>query len=222
MAGARRTARDESPLTVRPAHRTVHAVHPMAEWKFARRRDRCSVCENVLEEDARHVSSLSVRGEDLAREDVCLPCWERRGPGDEIFFWYTRRRRGRGGLRLDLATLEQLFLRLEGHEGGKMLELRYVLCLLLMRKKRLKLARIVRDPHETLIVRRPRREESLRVAVCDFGPERMDELRRELTQIFDGAEGVPPDGEKDSASEGDPTGSGGSAEEVPPVVEAGA
>jgi hypothetical protein len=183
----------------------------MVDWKIARRRDCCSDCSSTFEEGARHVSTLSLGTADLAREDLCLPCWERRGVGDEIFFWFTRLRSERRGLQLDLPMLEQLFLRLEGREEARILELRYVLCLLLMRKKRLKLARVVRDPRETMVVRRPRRDESLHVVVCDFGTERIDELGRELVEIFDGAESFPG-----------PDGAPASGEEVPPPLAAGA
>jgi hypothetical protein len=178
----------------------------MVDWKFARRRDRCTACDAPFQDGARHVSALSVSAEELTREDVCLPCWERRAAGTELFFWYTRRTSDRGGLRLDLATLEQIFLRLEGRDETKMIELRYVLCLLLMRKKRLKLVKLIREPREVLVLRRPRREESLPVVVCDFGPERVEELRCELSAIFDGAESLP-------AME-DPSG----VEEVPPAL----
>ena len=163
----------------------------MAEWKIARRRDRCGGCESVLDEGERHASLLSLCGEELSREDLCLACFTSRGAGGEIFYWFTRRRSDRRGLRLDLPTLEQLFLRLDGREGERLLELRYLLCLILMRKKRLKLVRVVRDPRETLLVRRPRRDESLRVPVCEFSPERMEELRRELLDVFEGAESAP-------------------------------
>ena len=163
----------------------------MPEWKFARRRDRCNACESVFEEGTRHVSALSFAGEDLARADLCLACWGARARPEEIFFWYTRMCADRRGLRLDLPMLEQLFHRLEGRAEEPMVELRYVLCLLLMRKKRLKLVRITRDPAETMVVRRPRREESLPVLVRDLSAERIEELRRELAEIFDGAESAP-------------------------------
>jgi len=162
----------------------------MADWKFSRRRDRCSACVAVFDEDGRHVSTLSLRADELARADLCLACWERSVQGDEIFFWFTRRCNERRGLHLDLPTLEQLFLRLEGREETRMLEMRYILALLLMRKKRLKLVRIERQPREILVVRRPRRAETSNVVVFDFSPERMEELRRELVEIFDGAEGL--------------------------------
>ena len=163
----------------------------MPEWKFARRRDRCNACESPFDEGTRHVSTLSLAGEVLSREDLCIACWEKSSRPGEIFFWYTRRSDERRGLRLDLPMLEQLFHRLEGRGEERMVELRYVLCLLLMRKKHLKLVRITRDPAQAMIVRRPRRDESIQVLVRDLKAERIDELRIELAEIFDGAEAIP-------------------------------
>src|SRR6185369_16451260 len=107
----------------------------------------------------------------------------------DLFYWFTRHNVDRRRLHLDLATLEQLFLRLEGRAEQKVRELRYVLCLLLMRKRRLKLVRIERGSNgESLLVKRPRRTETSEVFVFDFAPERVDELRRELVGIFEGSE----------------------------------
>ncbi len=167
----------------------------MVDWKIARRRDRCSRCESTFPEDAKHVSTLRFQGETLAREDLCAACFEGRDPGLEIFFWYTRERGERRGLALDLPTLEQLFLRLEGNAEPRIEELRYVIALLLMRKRRLKLVRVVRDPRETMLLRRPRRDETWRVPVCDFDPARMDALKSDLIAIFDG---VPEGGAADA------------------------
>jgi hypothetical protein len=159
----------------------------MADWKIARRRDRCSRCETVFEEGAKHVSTLRFQGDQLAREDLCPACFEGRDPGQDIFFWYTRERGDRRTLALDLPTLEQLFLRLEGNGEPRIEELRYVIALLLMRKRRLKLVRVVRDPREMMLLRRPRRDEAWRVPVCDFDPARMDALKADLIAIFDGS-----------------------------------
>jgi len=179
----------------------------MAEWKIARRRDRCTRCETAFEEGAKHVSTLRFQGDALAREDLCPSCFERREPGVEIFFWYTRERNERRGLALDLPTLEQLFLRLEGNGEPRIEELRYVIALLLMRKRRLKLVRVVRDPRETLLLRRPRRDETWRVPVFDFDPARMDALKSDLMAIFDGSV--------------EDEGGGGEAEVSPPATTTG-
>jgi hypothetical protein len=179
----------------------------MAEWKIARRRDRCSRCEAAFGEDAKHVSTLRFQGDALVREDLCPACFDGREPGQDIFFWYTRERNERRGLALDLPTLEQLFLRLEGNAEPRIEELRYVIALLLMRKRRLKLVRVVRDPRETMLLRRPRRDEGWRVPVCDFDPARIDALKSDLMAIFDG---TPED-----------VGTGGEAQGSPPAATAG-
>lgn len=166
----------------------------MSDWKFRRRQGSCSVCEARFAEGDRHVSSLCIAGEELRREDVCLACWQRTASdavaaAGDLFHWYTRHQENRRGLQLDLATLEQLFLRLEGRSEPRVREMRYVLCLLLMRKRRLKLDRVSRGAEgEAMTVHRPRRKEALSVFVFDFTPERMQALRADLVGLLEGAE----------------------------------
>ena len=165
----------------------------MADWKIARRLPHCAHCERAFAEGERHASLLSIRGEELSRSDACLGCFAaaETEAGLELFFWFTKHSPGKRALQLDLGTLEELFLRLEGQTLVGVRELRYVLCLLLMRKRRLKLERVERGPEgEAMLVRRPRREESWKVFVFDFSKERLEQLRAELLEIFEGAE--PP------------------------------
>jgi hypothetical protein len=177
----------------------------MTEWKFQGRRSDCSACNAAYDAGQRHVSVLSIAGDDLVRDDLCVACWEKRDPAADLFYWFTRHNVDRRRLQLDLATLEQLFLRLEGRSEQKVRELRYVLCLLLMRKRRLKLIRIERGANgESLLVKRPRRTETSEVFVFDFAPERVDELRRELVGIFEGSEpGQWADADRASAPAGE-------------------
>ncbi|HVS19585.1 MAG TPA: CRISPR-associated endonuclease Cas2 [Planctomycetota bacterium] len=170
----------------------------MSTWTFRRRHGACSQCERDFEAGEPHFSALSVEGEQLAREDSCRACWRalEQVPQAErpqwLFWWRTRHEVGRKrGLALNLEAIEALFLGLEGRAEVRLRELRYVLCLLLMRKRRLKIARILRDAEgESMLVRRPRRQESLRVFVYDFDAERMAELREELRRVFDSDEGL--------------------------------
>lgn len=164
----------------------------MSEWRIQRRQGRCRGCEREFAEAERHASALAVRGEELEREDLCEPCWARR-EHETLVHWFTRHHQDKRKLQLDLATLEAIFVRLEGHSAPRVRELRYVLALLLLRKRRIRLERVERSSDgEALVVRRPRRDERLRVFVFDFAVERMEELRRELLALFEGAE-VPAD-----------------------------
>jgi hypothetical protein len=165
-------------------------VASMAEWNIATRTPECSVCGRAFAEGERHVSALSLQGEDLRRLDACAGCFHPDPAREDLFHWFTRTRAGRRrGLDFDLPTLEQLFLSLEGRAEKRIRELRYVLCLILMRKRRLKLTRVERgEQGEALILRRPRRDETWRVFVFDFSPDRLELLRQELLQVFEGAD----------------------------------
>lgn len=163
----------------------------MSDWKIRRVEASCTACERTFEEGEAHFSILLVGADGLARQDQCAVCFEARDAGgpEELVWWRTRRRlEEKKALIVDFDAVEALFLALEGREEGRLRELRFLLCLLLMRKRRVKLARVVRrDGDEVMLVRRPRRQEELSVSVFDLTPERAEELRAELERIFEGA-----------------------------------
>lgn len=182
-----------------------------SEWKFRRREAQCRACGTAFQEGQRHASVLLIQAEDLSREDICLACWQERAADTDLFFWFTRHAAGRKRFELDLVTLEQLFVHLEGRSEEKVRELRYLLCLILMRKRRLKLERVQRNAASpSMVVRRPRQKETFEVSVFEFSPERIEELRRDLLQIFEGAE--------PGAWLDDPAGRADSAVAVPPAA----
>ena len=163
----------------------------MADWKLKQRRDGCTRCERPFAEDEPLFSLLSFQSEELSREDVCRACFGglRAAAGDDLIFWRSRHRVGKKAYAVDFEALEGLFLALEGREEPALRELRYLLALLLMRKKRVKLVRTARrDDGEAMLLRRPRRTEELVVYVFDLPPERAQVLRDKLRAIFEGAE----------------------------------
>lgn len=188
----------------------------MNDWKIERRHPQCASCARAFDEGARHFSALYLRGETLAREDRCVACWASSSASECLFWWRTRHSADkRRGVQLNLEALEQLFLHLEGKSERKLRELRYVLCLILLRKRRLKVRQIVRDAEgESFVVQRPRQAEALSVFVFDFTPERVDELRAELQRIFDGAE---PEAQLSSDAAGEPSEDPAPTEAVAPA-----
>jgi hypothetical protein len=171
------------------ARHAVHSPVMTSEWKFRGREGCCSSCKAEFPEGQRHASVLAVVADEVRREDLCPSCFDARSPASELFYWFTRRAAGARGLVLDLVMLEQLFLRLEGHAQQPVRELRFLVALLLMRKRRLKLARVSRGATgEAMILRRPRRKEGFEVQVFDFGPERLAELRGTLVELLGGAD----------------------------------
>ncbi len=185
----------------------------MTDWKFTKRGAQCSQCSRPFNEGEPHVSSLAVEGEAVARVDACLACWKRRAGADDLFWWRTRHTDDKPrGLALNLEALEALFFALGSREQTSLRELRYVLCLILMRKRRLRIERVGRSARgEVLVVSRPRRDEIHEVDVFDFTPEKIDELRSRLQDVFEQGDLAAPevgggDGRSDEAAEGDESG----------------
>jgi hypothetical protein len=161
----------------------------MADWKLSRRQPACVTCEHVFAEGERHFSRLEVTPEQLVRQDVCSRCWPA-APEEAWIWWRARREAGRkSGLQVDWDVLERIFGVLGTRVEAHFAELRYLLALLLVRKRRLLLVRATRvDDGEALVLRKPRRQEEQIVRAFDLPAERMDELRAELQKLFEGGE----------------------------------
>lgn len=169
------------------------------EWKIARRERACRGCERPFDDGERHFSALFVEEGQLVRADFCRGCWDRRGAqgsdgaGSDLLWWRTRHEVERKrSVALDFEVVESLFWSLEDREEERVLELRYLLGLLLLRKRRLKILGTLRAGErgalaDSFRVRRPRSERETLVRLFDLTPERMDALREDLRRILEGA-----------------------------------
>lgn len=177
-------------------------------WQISRRAGECAATGRAFADGERHVSFLRVREGALERVDLCLAAWraEREriaaeNDDEPLLYWTTRHQiEPKKTVQLDLDSLAHLFVRLEGHASQEVREFRYVLCLLLMRKRRVKVEKVERKGGvESFVVKRPRDDTRYTVFVFDFEPERLEALRAQLQAVFDGAEG--PDGIRLEASD---------------------
>jgi len=160
------------------------------DWRIHRREGQCSICQRPFQEGDVLFSLLQVRSDRLLREDACTECFQRPKEGEaDVLFWRTRHTLDRKQrFAVDFEAIEELFLALEGHLEGRPAELRYLLSLLLLRKKRLKLVGVRRHASgETLCLRRPRRQEEFEVPVFELDSERAQALKAELARVFEGA-----------------------------------
>ena len=203
-------------------------------WKIKGRKGSCTLCERVFDEGERYVSLLSLTEDGMQRADHCVHWWERREQGhatqecaaacsertedsvaeeaDRHLYWWYSKHEGdkKTTLKLDLDSLENLFVQLGDRKERQVRELHYLLCLLLMRKKRLKLHRVERDADgESLCVLR--KEDQFEVKVFDFGQERVAELGGELQALFDGAEAQTSPADEADEGEAEPESDGQTA-----------
>ncbi len=186
----------------------------MANWHIGRRVAACSLCEKEFQNGAALYSLLRVSEAGLERADLCLECHSDEALAGSLFWWRTRHQvEEQRGLKLDFEAIEALFVALdpyanpdaEGEEGEpkvaeqggdpgaqRLLELRYLLCLILLRKRRLKVTKVARSykgvEGEFFLVKRPRRDEQLAVAVFDFDGDKIALLQKDLQRIFEGAD----------------------------------
>ena len=161
----------------------------MSEWRIDRREPGCTGCERAFQEGEAFFSLLSFEGDRLRREDRCPACFGTPRPDEPTLFWRTHHRADRRArFAVDFEAIEELFLGLEGRREERLAELRYLLALLLLRKKRLKLVGVRRNAAgETLCLRRPRRQEEFEVQVFELDSERAQILKAELARVFEGA-----------------------------------
>ena len=166
----------------------------MSDWRIHHREERCTRCEQPFEEGQPIFSLLFFDADRLRREDHCPRCFQGPEPataasGGRLVFWCTRHAHDKKArFAVDFEAIEELFLSLEGRREVRLQELRYLLSLLLLRKKRLKLVGVRRNPDgETLCVRRPRRAEEFEVQVFELDTERAQALKAELARVFEGA-----------------------------------
>jgi len=114
------------------------------EYKIDASSRRCQVCGHVFTVGDEYFSAVAETSEDdrLARQDFCPACWKPEG-GGYFSFWRTRvpeppPASDRGPRLVDLVRLMQLFEHLADAPDVPAQRFRYVLALVLMRKRRLR------------------------------------------------------------------------------------
>ncbi|HUX00044.1 MAG: hypothetical protein WBD63_08515 [Phycisphaerae bacterium] len=118
---------------------------PEREYKIESSARRCTTCDRVFAVGEEYHSAVVETEEEarLARRDFCPACWKPDAEG-YYSFWKTSipepEPKQKSGPRLiDLGRLMQLFERLADAEEPENVRFRYVLALVLMRKRRLRL-----------------------------------------------------------------------------------
>jgi|RhiMethySRZTD1v2_1073278.scaffolds.fasta_scaffold1565813_1 hypothetical protein len=110
------------------------------EWRIQKDKQGCEKPGCPLAGRREYFAVLELPS--CARRDLCLECFRELEAGAErppIFWRGQRRADGKKGLVLDLATLRQMFDRLAEEPSEQARALRYLVALLLLRKRVLKM-----------------------------------------------------------------------------------
>lgn len=190
------------------------------EWDIEKSRRVCAACETTFEEGCEFFGALYDRDEGYERRDFCLDCWP---PDEEPFsYWRTRipRKDEPKHPPIDYQRLLEMFLRLEDSESEKRRRFRYILALMLMRKKLLKLEGFGRRGEVAVMRVKPTGEEDIvEIPEPELTEEEMLHLQDELIVLLEtGAHALPEDHESTDSDQADmaeaPTATGEDTDEA--------
>jgi hypothetical protein len=160
----------------------------MADYEVERMTGRCNASGRELAEGEEFYTVLFDRNGTLERADYATDAWQ--GPPDDAFcFWKSRvpTREKKKKIWVDNEVLFNLFERLADEEALDKIQFRFVLALLLMRKKLLKYVNtVVEDGREFWIVRPPKSEDRYRVENPRLTDEQTEAVSAQLTAILHG------------------------------------
>jgi len=146
---------------------------------------RCSKTGQEFRPDELFYSMLVAEGSEVVRHDFSAEAWE--GPPEGILGWWKSRMPSRNANKVNWAPNDimlELFLELAEQPQKK--DLRYVLTLLLIRRRimRLEDTEIDEENTEQLVVFCARHEKSYRVPVAAPDERRTEEIQNELAQLL--------------------------------------
>jgi hypothetical protein len=164
----------------------------LLDFEVQRSTRRCAATDRALEPGDVCYSVLEVQGAEVIRKDYCREAWT--APPAEAFGWWKSRIPEPTAKKVKLApndVLLELFDELA--ERPEQLDLRYVLTLLLIRRRVLKLdvpsealsGRQTDDAAlERMVVYCPKRDAAYEVHVATPEPQRIDEIQQQLSGLL--------------------------------------
>ena len=202
------------------------------EYKIGARSRRCQACSREFGVGDEYLSTVVETAEEdrLARQDFCPGCWK---PDAQPYFsfWKTRVAEPeladrKGPQLVDLARLMQLFEHLAESPDEQAQRFRYVLALVLMRKRRLRIvdSRRVRGKGDVLTLRETGSERRHVVEAPGISDDEIRSVADRLREILDmpekwdqvstvEAEAPPAGAAAPAAAAGGPDGLGVAAED---------
>jgi hypothetical protein len=163
----------------------------MKDWKVGKGSRACAATGRAFEPGEVYYSALLEEGEGFRRLDYAADAWAEVNTGTLFSFWKTRMPTEDEGQSsrprtVDTEVIHAVFRRLADAEGPEKQTFRYLLALMLVRKRRLRLDDIRRDGDvEVLEVWDRTASETATVVNPEASAEALDAAQRELAVIFD-------------------------------------
>ena len=124
------------------------------DWDIGKSSLACVACGREFAEEQKVFSALYDESVNLARKDYCSTCWPQQETGAAFSFWQTAIPGRDAPVRrfVNDEIVLDLFRRLSGQDNAERRNFRYVLALLLMRRKVLKFRAFRREEGGDVLV----------------------------------------------------------------------
>ena len=162
----------------------------MLDFEVQRCTRRCAKTDREFAPGEVFYSVLVAEDSDVVRRDYCQQAWE--GPPEDVVGWWKSQMPEANAKRADWAPNDVMldyFQQLE--QCAEKQDVRYVLALLMTRRRLLRLEDTETDEHgvETLVLFCSRNDTEYRVVSCVPEQQRAEEIQEELAQLLlaDGA-----------------------------------
>jgi hypothetical protein len=156
------------------------------DWQIEKPLGRCSATGDPIETGQEYYAALVETAEGLQRRDFSVDYWQRAKP--QVYcYWKTRLPDAETGRRLfvDDRMLMVFFDRLAAEVEPEKINFRFVLALVLMRRKRLKYeSSFVRDAVQVWRLRITGTAETVEVVDPGLGEEEIERLSSQIGQIL--------------------------------------
>ena len=163
------------------------------DYNISKTTRQCAACDREFELDEDFVAMVAESGDELCRRDFCTACWEKvesENRPDVLGTWRSRvsRARDKKKLLVDDELLVNFFQRLAASEEPVKVNFRFILALVLMRKKMLVYDRSDRrtDGAEVWTMHFRGSSETHEVIDPHMDEEKIAEVSRQLNQIMEG------------------------------------
>ena len=146
---------------------------------------RCAETDRQLQPGEEFYSTLQVDGANVVRRDYSVEAWK--GPPDGVMGWWKSQMPSPNSKRIHWAPNDVMLELFEGlADQPEQQDMRYVLALLLMRRRVVRLEETERDEQgrEFMVIYCPRRETTYKVQVMTPTEARTQEIQEELAKLL--------------------------------------
>lgn len=157
----------------------------MIDYEVQRCTRHCAITGRELQSGEIFYSTLTAEGSQVVRHDYSQQAWQ--GPPAGVLGWWKSHMPERNAKKLHWAPNDVMLELLEGLESQPdKQDMRYVLALLLIRRRVVRLEETEHDEQsrEISVLYCPRRETTYRVVTVMPGPERTAEIQEELSRLL--------------------------------------